>query len=30
VDLLTDNDIALHELRSRDRSLQDIFEKMTE
>ena len=30
VDLLTDNAIALHELRSRDRSLQDIFEKMTE
>ena len=30
VDLLTDNGIALHELRSRDRSLQDIFEKMTE
>ena len=30
VDLLADNNIALHELRSRDRSLQDIFEKMTE
>ena len=30
VDLLTQHDIALHELRSRDRSLQDIFEKMTE
>ena len=30
VDLLADHDIALHELRSRDRALQDIFEKMTE
>jgi ABC-2 type transport system ATP-binding protein len=30
VDLLTDHNLALHELRSRDRSLQDIFEKMTE
>ena len=30
VDLLAENDVALHELRSRDRSLQDIFEKMTE
>ena len=30
VDLLTENNLALHELRSRDRSLQDIFEKMTE
>ena len=29
VDLLTDNEIALHELRSQDHSLQDIFEKMT-
>lgn len=30
VDLLNENELALHELRSRDRSLQDIFEKMTE
>jgi len=29
VGLLTDNEIALHELRSQDHSLQDIFEKMT-
>jgi len=30
VDLLNEHQLALHELRSRDRSLQDIFEKMTE
>jgi len=30
VDLLAENNLALHELRSRDRSLQDIFDKMTE